>query len=236
MTSFRQLMFGLLITVIASSRALAVCGDVDANTVITASDALATLNAAVGIPAVIDCSCDTCVDAAVDRAPRYCADVDGNAEMTASDALALLVAAVGGQVSLSCSCDACSASAITTTSTLPQCLTDGALDGRIFNRKARCRQSTFPCTPGFVIVTDVIEFNHLGGDSYEVRSVPDGDLLHVGTLSCNEFTGSTFQEFGTWTFQGDAYFSGGSFSCRYTGAESPTVPLDPPPVRCPLEP
>ena len=68
-----------------------------------------------------------------------------------------------------------------------------------------------------------------------MRSVPDADLLHVGTLTCDKFTGSTSAGFGTWTFEDDAHFSGvsgGSFLCRYTGAESPTVPRDPPSVRC----
>jgi hypothetical protein len=61
-------------------------GNATRDAVITASDALFTLRAAVGTE-----TCDACL-----------CDIDGNGTVTASDALSTLKAAVGQPVTLNC--------------------------------------------------------------------------------------------------------------------------------------
>ena len=64
----------------------AVCADATGDASITATDALLTLNAAVGLASCAQCACD----------------VDGSAQITASDALFVLNYAVGVPVELEC--------------------------------------------------------------------------------------------------------------------------------------
>ena len=235
MSYFRRLLFSFLLTLALAGRALALCGDVSGGEGITATDALEVLRTAVGSPGHIACPCDDCVGATVSLAPRHCADVDGDSEISASDALTILKRAVGEDVPVSCSCEPCGGTAATTTTTptpttttLRPCLDEAAaLDGRTFIRKTRCITSLSSCAQ--TQVTDTIELRHVGADQYEVRSVPDDELLSTGTLSCRKLTLSRLE---TWTFETDDSFAGARFPCKIVGTESPTTPPDIPPLRC----
>jgi len=86
-----------------------VCGDVNCNTGVQASDALRILRVAVGQPVVLTCSseCDQHTDETTPRflPPVACADVNCDDQVTASDALATLRIAVGQPLSVSCGFD-----------------------------------------------------------------------------------------------------------------------------------
>jgi hypothetical protein len=236
MAHFCRLASGFLLVLAASSNALALCGDVDGDEAITARDALIHVRVIVGMVRPIACSCDDCGDAVVARAFRHCGDVNGDSEATVQDTFAILRAALGLELSPACTCDSCEGSATTTTTvttttstttTLPCLAGEDALDGRIFIRKSHCRANRVTCAPtSITLVTDTIEFRHIGAGQYEVRSVPGGQLLNTGTLNCNKLT---FSRAEIWTFKTDDSFAGRKLlSCRITGAESPTVPPNPP--------
>jgi hypothetical protein len=229
--------FGLFLTLVASSSALAVCGDLSGDETITANDALTALRTAVGVPRAIVCSCLDCADATVSRAPRHCADVNGDAQMTTFDALTILKLAVGEDTPVSCSCEPCQQPTATTT-TLPLCMEEDALDGRVYIVKRRCT-SRFDCT--VTLLRNTIEFRHLGEGRYELLNVPDGELIDTGGFDCMRFKTDT-PPVAAWTFptsidlrqfSGSVGFSAPYFgSCSTTGALAPTEPPTPSAIRC----
>ena len=213
------LSLGFLATIITAHTAMALCGDVDANSVVNATDSLGILRAAVSLDGDIVCSCDDCPGALVSYAPGHCADVTTDAETTATDALAVLLRAVGAQNPFFCSCDACmDVSATTTTQAPPVCQLD-ELDGRVFNMKKRCVDSSCFHTH----TADTIRFEYLGNGEYAVRRVADGTTLYVGTWDCSKFKSESF----VWIFPTVSVFWGGRGLCTYTGAEAPTIPPTP---------
>ena len=235
MVQFRQTALAVCFTLIASGAALANCGDLNGDQQVTATDALTSLQIAVGVAVPVACSCDDCTAAQVPSAPAHCTDVDGDGSTTALDAFAITLVAVGAEAELGCTCDACEGIATTTTSTTsPDCLAEDALDGRSYNRKTKCPATfgeLYNCDPP-TLYTDAIRFEHLGDGAYDVKSASDGRHLYFGTLGCASLV---IPWVGTWNFEGTSSFSGAGglrLSCTYTGAEEPAVPPNPPAASC----
>ena len=255
MVVLRRMILGLCLTVAFSSPVSALCGDTSGDDQVTATDALAILNTAVGLQLALNCSCDACGSSVVSETSLdHCADVSGDSAITAVDALMTLSAAVGQPVPLNCSCEACEVSTTstitssTTTTTLSGCPSPAALDDRTYVEKYTCVES-YPGGEPFCAdsnASDSIKFDHLGGGSYEVRDVPPTGFVYNGTLTCRTFdwealNPGTYTESGTWIFSNDlSSFSGSSTygaldesfegACNGTGAESPGVPPDPAPI------
>jgi len=233
--------------------AYSLCADVTGDGQVTAVDALALLNTAVGQPAPLQCSCESCGTSNTSpEALAYCADLNVDGQVTALDALAALKIAVGQEQPFNCSCDACgvttTTTSSTTTTTSPDCPQPNALDERTYIEIYTCAES-FQGSERYCAdsnASDSIRFSHTGGGQYEVRDVPDTGFIYNGTLNCRTFDWTAlspgdYTEAGTWTFSGDlSGFSGTSIyvalddsyegECNTTGALSPTTPPNPTPV------
>ena len=252
-----RLLSGAFVAIVVSTNALALCGDTSGDGQVSATDALAILNTAVGLTPPLDCSCDACGTSLTSEAAlSHCADVNGDASITAVDALMTLGAGVGQPVELSCSCVACEVptTTSTTTTTIPAgCPPANALDDRTYIEKYSCSESIGGGAPycADLNASDSLRFNHLGGGEYEVRDVPDTGFVYNGILTCRVFdwdalSPGEYTESGVWTFTNNnlVSFSGSSTyvalddsyegGCNGTGAESPNIPPDPPlPPGCP---
>lgn len=122
------------------------------------------------------------------------------------------------------------------------------LDGRTYTEMYKCSQ-TFTGGDPFCAddnATDSLAFNHVSGNTYEVRDVPDTGFAYTGTLSGQTFTWTAdspdgYTEAGVWVFSSDfSTFEGASEyvadnatyagECTTTGAEDPATPAEPPAI------
>ena len=253
MVALRGATWGLVLVVLARTEAFSLCADVTGDGQVTAVDALSVLNTAVGQPAPLQCSCESCGTGNTSpEALAYCADVSADGQVTALDALATLNMAVGQPQPFSCSCDACgvptTTTSSTTTTTTSECPQPNALDERIYNEIYTCAESFQGSDPYCADsnASDSIRFTHVGGGEYEIRDVPDTGFVYNGTLTCRTFDWTAlspgeYTEGGTWTFSGNlSSFVGSSIyealdssydgECNTTGALSPATPPNPTPV------
>ncbi|HET9061876.1 MAG TPA: hypothetical protein VFO62_01185, partial [Candidatus Binatia bacterium] len=117
-----------LLAVVASgthperASAAGLCGDVDCSGSVSASDALALLQRAVGTISAVACPIQCSggdVSGPLPAGLIVCGDVNCSGSVTASDALLTLKAAVGTAVPMQCGTE-CSGVSTTTSTTLPQ--------------------------------------------------------------------------------------------------------------------
>jgi hypothetical protein len=176
-------------------------------------------------------------------------DVDSNGQVTATDALMILRTCTDLPVELECP-------AVEPTTTTPSSTTttleggcEAGLHNLVFNEKYTCTQTNEGGEPFCADQNeqDAIRFTHAGGGFYEVRDEPDtgfvytGSLLDCTTFSWNASSPGEYSEGGVWQFSNDqTTFSGQSAyiaddlsyagACNQTGARSPAIPPNPPPL------
>jgi hypothetical protein len=129
-----------------------------------------------------------------------------------------------------------------------------SLDGKTYTEKYTCNEifGAPPLSCPDLNVTDVINFQSTGGNTFEGRDVPDTGYVYTGTLSGTTLTWTAtsplgYTESGTWTFSASFdSFSGSSHyedaavppsysgDCNTNGVLAPGTPSDPPlPSGCP---